>query len=295
MVSNVVMPPLRAGASNRLWRVFANHLATAAAVGAPIVVMAPLIAIFFYLLVKGASSLNLAFFTQIPKPVGEVGGGMANSILGSGFLLAIASLMGVPIGIAGGIYIAEFGRNKRLANMVRFTADVLNGVPSIVMGIAIYTLLVAGKGYSALSGGVALGIMMIPTITRTTEEMLLMVPLNVREAALGLGVPNWRSVLSITLRTASPGVITGCMLAFARVAGETAPLLFTALGNQFWSTSVNQPIAALPLQIYVYAISPYDEWHRLAWAGALVLIVLIVVSVALVRYVAGRGVLKGAS
>jgi phosphate transport system permease protein len=146
-----------------------------------------------------------------------------------------------------------------------------------------------------LAGGVALGIMMIPTITRTTEEMLLMVPLNVREAALGLGVPNWRSVLSITLRTASPGVITGCMLAFARVAGETAPLLFTAFGNQFWSTSANEPIAALPLQIFVYAISPYDEWHRLAWAGALVLIVLIVVSVALVRYVAGRGVLKGAS
>jgi len=296
MASNVVMPPLRAGASNRLWRVFANHLATLAAVGATIVVMAPLIAIFGYLLYKGASSLNFAFFTQIPKPVGEVGGGMANSIVGSGVLLAIASLMGVPIGIAGGIYIAEFGRNKRLANMVRFTADVLNGVPSIVMGIAIYTLIVVPqKHFSALSGGVALGIMMIPTITRTTEEMLLMVPLNVREAALGLGVPNWRSVLSITLRTASPGVITGCMLAFARVAGETAPLLFTAFGNQFWSTSVNEPIAALPLQIFIYAISPYDEWHRLAWAGALVLIVLIVVSVALVRYVSGRGVLKGAS
>jgi phosphate transport system permease protein len=295
MASTTAMPPLRARASNRFLRVVVNHLATVAAVGSTILVMAPLIAIFAYLLFKGASSLNLAFFTQIPKPVGEVGGGMANSILGSGILLAIASLMGVPIGIAGGIYVAEFGRNKRLAHMVRFTADVLNGVPSIVMGIAIYTLLVAGRGYSAVSGGVALGIMMIPTITRTTEEMLLMVPLNVREAALGLGVPNWRSVLSITLRTASPGVITGCMLAFARVAGETAPLLFTAFGNQYWSTSLTQPIAALPLQIFVYALSPYDEWHRLAWAGALVLIVLIVVSVALVRYVAGRGSLKGAS
>ena len=227
--------------------------------------MAPLIAIFVYLLYKGASSLNFAFFTQIPKPVGEVGGGMANSILGSGILLAIASLMGVPIGIAGGIYIAEFGRNKRLANMVRFTADVLNGVPSIVMGIAIYTLIVVPqKHFSALAGGVALGIMMIPTITRTTEEMLLMVPLNVREAALGLGVPNWRSVLSITLRTASPGVITGCMLAFARVAGETAPLLFTAFGNQFWSTSVNEPIAALPLQIFVYA---HFSLRRMASSG----------------------------
>jgi phosphate transport system permease protein len=295
MASTVMPPPLRARASNRFMRVLVNHLATAAAIGSTILVMAPLIAVFAYLLFKGASSLNLAFFTQIPKPVGETGGGMANSILGSGILLIIASLMGVPIGIAGGIYIAEFGRNGRLANMVRFTADVLNGVPSIVMGITIYTLLVAGRGFSALSGGVALGIMMIPTITRTTEEMLLMVPLNVREAALGLGVPNWRSVLSITLRTASPGVITGCMLAFARVAGETAPLLFTAFGNQYWSTSLNQPIAALPLQIFVYALSPYDEWHRLAWAGALVLIVLIVVSVALVRYVAGRGVLKGAS
>src|SRR5580658_8702165 len=175
MASTTVMPPpLRARASNRLFRVVMNHLATAAAVGSTILVMAPLIAIFVYLLVKGASSLNLAFFTQVPKPVGEIGGGMANSIWGSGILLAIASLMGVPIGIAGGIYIAEFGRNKRLANMVRFTADVLNGVPSIVMGIAIYTMLVEGKGYSALSGGVALGVMMIPTITRTTEEMLLM-------------------------------------------------------------------------------------------------------------------------
>jgi phosphate transport system permease protein len=288
-------PPLRARASNRILRVVMDHLATAAAIGSTIVVMAPLIAIFGYLLFKGASSLNVAFFTQIPRPVGETGGGMANSIVGSGVLLAIASLLGVPVGIAGGIYIAEFGRNKRLANMVRFTADVLNGVPSIVMGIAIYTMLVQGKGYSALSGGVALGVMMIPTITRTTEEMLLMVPLNVREAALGLGVPNWRSVLSVTLRTASPGVITGCMLAFARVAGETAPLLFTAFGNQYWSTNLTQPIAALPLQIFVYALSPYDEWHRLAWAGALVLIVLIVVSVALVRYVAGRGVMKGAN
>jgi phosphate transport system permease protein len=221
---------------------------------------------------------------------------MANSIVGSAVLLGLASILGVPVGIASGIYIAEFGRGTRLSNTVRFTADVLNGVPSVVMGMAIYALIVLPrKHFSALAGGVALGIMMIPTITRTTEEMLLMVPLNVREAALGLGVPNWRSVLAITLRTASPGVITGCMLAFARVAGETAPLIFTAFGNQFWSTSINEPIAALPLQIYVYAISPYDDWHRLAWGGALVLIVLIVVSVALVRYVAGRGVLKGAS
>lgn len=296
MASNADRLPLRVRRSTRLWRTFADHLATVAAIGSTILVVAPLVAIFVYLMYKGTSSLNLAFFTQVPKPVGEPGGGMANSIVGSAVLLGIASLLGIPIGIASGIYTAEFGRGTRLANTIRFTADVLNGVPSIVMGVAVYSLIVLPqKQFSALAGGVALGIMMIPTITRTTEEMLLMVPLNVREAALGLGVPNWRAVLSITLRTASPGVITGCMLAFARVAGETAPLLFTAFGNQFWSTDLNQPIAALPLQIFVYAISPYDEWHRLAWAGSLVLIALIVVSVALVRYVAGRGVLKGAS
>ena len=288
--------PLKPTRANYLWRMFSNHAASFLAVLSTILVIAPLVAIFAYLLFKGASSLNLAFFTQVPKPVGETGGGMANAIVGSGLLLGLGSLLGVPIGIAAGIYLAEFGRGGRLANFVRFTADVLNGVPSIVMGISVYALIVLPqKHFSALSGGVALGIMMIPTITRTTEEMLLMVPNAIREAALGLGVPNWRSVLSITLKTASPGVITGCMLAFARVAGETAPLLFTAFGNQFWSASVNQPIAALPLQIYVYAISPYDEWHRLAWAGALVLICLIIVSVSLVRYVTTRGVLKGAS
>ncbi len=282
--------------NNSTTRNLVDHVATGLAVLSTILVVTPLVAIFAYLLFKGASSLNLAFFTQVPKPVGEVGGGMANAILGSGIILAIASLMGVPVGIAAGIYLAEFGRNTRFANVVRFTADVLNGVPSIVMGIAVYSLIVLPqKHFSAFSGGVALGIMMIPTITRTTEEMLVMVPNSVREAALGLGLPNWRSVLSITLRTASPGVITGCMLAFARVAGETAPLLFTAFGNSFWSTNLNQPIAALPLQIYIYAISPYDDWHRLAWAGALVLILLIVVSVALVRYVASRGTLKGAA
>ena len=282
--------------ANRMWRAATNHLATGLAVLSTILVVTPLVVIFIYLLYKGASSLNLDFFTKIPKPVGETGGGMANAIFGSALLLVIGSALGVPIGIAAGIFLAEFGRGGKLANLVRFTADVLNGVPSIVMGISVYSLIVLPqKHFSAFAGGVALGIMMIPTITRTTEEMLLMVPHAIREAALGLGVPNWRSVLSITLRTASPGVITGCMLAFARVAGETAPLLFTAFGNQFWSANVNQPIAALPLQIYVYALSPYDEWHRLAWAGALVLIILIVVSVSLVRYVTTRGVLKGAS
>jgi phosphate transport system permease protein len=278
------------------WRSAANYLVSGLSILATVLVILPLLAILFYLLYKGASSLNLAFFTHIPAPVGEAGGGMANSIVGSGIVLLLASFMGVPIGIAAGVYLAEFGRGKPFATAVRFTADVLNGVPSIVMGIAIYSLIVMQqKHFSALAGGVALAIMMVPTITRTTEEMLATVPHAIREAALGLGVPKWRTVISVSLRTASPGIITGCMLAFARVAGETAPLLFTAFGNQFWSFHLNEPIAALPLQIYVYAISPYDEWHRLAWAGSLVLIVLIMVSVTLVRIFASRGVLKGAS
>jgi phosphate transport system permease protein len=219
---------------------------------------------------------------------------MANSIVGSGIVLLLSSLMGIPIGIAAGVYLAEYGRGKFLGNAVRFTADVLNGVPSIVMGIAIYSLIVMPQHhFSAFAGGVALAIMMVPTVTRTTEEMLATVPHATREAALGLGVPKWRTTISVALRTASPGIITGCMLAFARVAGETAPLLFTAFGNQFWSVNLNQPIAALPLQIYTYAISPYDEWHRLAWAGSLVLIAMIMVAVTLVRIYASRGMLKG--
>jgi len=301
----IPIPPARPGPMNlqsrgmrinTARRTITNHIVSGLAILATLVVLAPLAAILFYLVYKGASSLNLAFFTHVPAPVGETGGGMANSILGSGVILFVASLMGIPVGIAAGVYLAEFGRGKMLANAVRFTADVLNGVPSIVMGIAIYSLVVMPqKHFSALAGGIVLAIMMIPTVTRTTEEMLSTVPRAIREAALGLGVPKWRTVLSVSLRTASPGIITGCMLAFARVAGETAPLLFTAFGNQFWSFKLNEPIAALPLQIFVYAISPYDEWHRLAWAGSLVLIVLIMVSVTLVRIYANRGVLKGGS
>ena len=269
---------------------------TALAILGTAVVLIPLFAILVYLIYKGASSLNVAFFTRVPKPVGEVGGGMANSILGSGIVLALASLLGIPVGIAGGVYLAEYGSGKLLGSVIRFVADVLNGVPSIVMGIAGYALIVVHQHhFSALAGGVTLAIMMVPTVTRTTEEMLLTVPHSIREAALGLGVPRWRTILSVSRKTATPGIITGCMLAFARVAGETAPLLFTAFGSQFWPQSLNQPIAALPLQIYVYALSPYDEWHRLAWAGSLVLISLIMVSVGLVRYVTSRGILKGAS
>jgi phosphate transport system permease protein len=281
---------------NRARRYAANHLVSVLAVASTVIVIVPLIAILAYLLFMGAHSLNLNFFTKIPAPVGEEGGGMANAIAGSGIILAIASVLGIPVGIAAGVYLAEFGRGRMLAGAVRFTADVLNGVPSIVMGIAAYSLVVVKQGhFSAFAGGVALAVMMVPTITRTTEEMLATVPNAIREAALGLGVPRWRTVLSVSLKTASPGIITGCMLAFARVAGETAPLLFTAFGNQFWSFNLNEPIAALPLQIYVYAISPYDEWHRLAWAGSLVLIVMIMAAVTLVRIYASRGVLKGAS
>ena len=281
---------------NNARRTATNYFVNTLSILATIIVILPLVAILFYLVYKGASSLNLAFFTHTPASVGEPGGGMANSIVGSGIILLLASLMGIPIGIAAGVYLAEFGRGKALATAVRFTADVLNGVPSIVMGISIYSLIVIHqKHFSALAGGVVLAIMMVPTITRTTEEMLATVPHAIREAALGLGVPKWRTAVSVSLRTASPGIITGCMLAFARVAGETAPLLFTAFGNQFWSLKLSEPIAALPLQIYVYAISPYDEWHRLAWAGSLVLIVMIMVSVTLVRIFANRGVLKGGS
>jgi phosphate transport system permease protein len=272
-----------------LRRRMTDHAMTGVALLTVILVLVPLFAIFAYLVYRGVGSINWAFLTQTPKPVGEAGGGMANAIVGSGFILALASILGVPVGVGAGIYLAEYGRN-RFGDVIRFTADVLNGVPSIVIGIVAYSIVVLSqKHFSALAGGVALAIMMIPTITRTTEEMLLLVPQALREAAYGLGIPRWRTTLSITLRTATSGVITGIMLAFARVAGETAPLLFTAFGNQFWNLRVDQPTAALPLQIFNYAISPYDEWHRQAWAGALVLIILIVTAVAAVRFAVRRG------
>ena len=271
-----------------LRRRLANQFATACAVLAVVIVLVPLLAIFGYLLYRGIGSINWAFLTQTPKPVGEPGGGMANAIVGSGFILALASLFGVPLGVGAGIYLSEYGQSS-FGTLVRFTADVLNGVPSIVIGIVAYAIVVfQQKHFSAFAGAVALAIMMVPTIARTTEEMLLLVPTALREAAYGLGISRWRTTLSITLRTALPGVITGIMLAFARVAGETAPLLFTAFGNQFWNLRPDQPTAALSLQIFTYAISPYDEWHRQAWAGALVLIVLIVGAVSAVRIAVSR-------
>ncbi len=271
------------------WRRITNVFFVGMSGVAAALVLLPLAAIFGYLLYKGMGSINLDFLTHTPRPIGEAGGGMANAIVGSVMILGMGSLIGVPLGIGAGVYMSEFGHG-RYVTLVRFTADVLNGIPSIVVGIAVYALVVLPQQhFSALAGGVALGIMMIPTIARTTEEMLLMVPNTIREAALGLGIPQWRAILQVTLRTASKGVITGCMLAFARVAGETAPLLFTAFGNQFWSVKPNQPIAALPIQIFAYAISPFDEWHRQAWAGALILIILIVVAVSAVRIVTSRG------
>ena len=244
---------------------------------AAILATLPLLLILVHLLAKGASSLSLDFFTHMPKPVGESGGGMANAILGTLLLIGIASLIGLPVGIGAGLYLAE-KRTTPLAYSVRFLSDVLNGLPSIVIGIFAWEFLVRPIGhFSALAGGVALGAMMIPLVTRTTEEMLLTVPTSLREAALALGYPKWRTSIAVVLRTALAGIATGALVAVARIAGETAPLLFTAFGNQFWSTSVREPIAALPLQIFAYAISPYDEWHRLAWAGALVLITLVLV------------------
>jgi phosphate transport system permease protein len=262
---------------------------------AAILVITPLAVIFGYLIYKGIGSLNWSFLTQAQKPVGEIGGGMANGIVGSGLILLIASAIGIPLGIGAGVFLAEFGRN-RYGNIVRFTADVLNGVPSIVIGMTVYALIViTQKHFSMFSGGVALGIMMVPTITRSTEEVLLMVPQSVREGAIGLGISQWRITLSVVLRTATSGIITGIMLGFARVAGETAPLMFTAFGNQFWSLSPRQPVAALSLQIFEYALSPFDEWHRQAWAGALVLIILIVGTIGIVRLIASRGLMKGAA
>jgi phosphate transport system permease protein len=248
------------------------------------VVIAPLALIFFHLVRNGASSISLSFFTELPKPLGVAGGGMANAMAGSLQLLGLASVIGIPAGVLGGVYLAEYGSNRGNA-MLRFIADVLNGVPSITWGIVVYGLAVLPfKGFSAYAGGLALGLMMIPLIMRTTEEVILLVPNGYREAALALGISRWKTILHVVLKTASKGIITAILLALARVSGETAPLLFTAFGNRFWNHDLTQPIAALPLQIFAYAISPYEDWHRQAWAGALVLLVAIFIINVLVRW-----------
>jgi phosphate transport system permease protein len=254
--------------------------ATSAAVSAfcflcALMVLLPLALVLFHLVRLGASSLDWNFLTHLPKPVGETGGGMANAIVGSFVLVVLAVLMGVPVGLLGGIYLSEFG-SPRFKGAVRLAADILNGTPSIVWGIVVYALVVMPmKGSSAYAGGLALGLIMIPLVMRTTEGMLALVPNSYREAALALGIPKWKSVLHIVLKTAGKGIVTGVLLACARVAGETAPLLFTASGNQFWSQNLAEPIASLPRQIYTYAGTPYDDWIRQAWAGALVLILFV--------------------
>lgn len=262
-------------ASNHHWRKFKNVFMQALALVCVVLVLAPLVLVFYHLIKEGFSSINWAFFTQLPKPVGEPGGGMGNAIVGTFVVLAQAALIGVPIGVLGGVFLSEYGGSK-LNWAIRFAADILNGVPSITWGIVVYALMVVPMhGFSALAGGVVLGMMMIPLVMRTTEEVLQLVPNGYREASLALGIAKWKTIVQIVLRTALKGIVTGVLLALARVAGETAPLLFTALGNQHWSHRLDEPISAMPLQIFNYAISPYDDWHRQAWAGALVLLLLV--------------------
>ena len=261
-----------------------NRVMVTLTFAAALVATLPLLFILFLLLKEGAASIRPHFFTNMPRPVGEAGGGMANAIVGTLILIGIASAVGLPVGIGAGLYLAE-RRGTRLATVVRFLSDVLNGMPSIVLGIFAWEFLVRPLGhFSALAGGVALGAIMIPLVTRATEEMVRLVPTALREAALALGYTRWRTSLAVVLRTALPGIVTAALVAVARVAGETAPLLFTAFGNQFWSVSVTQPIAALPLQIFTYAISPYDEWHAQAWSGAVVLLGLVLVISVLARF-----------
>ena len=257
--------------------------------------LVPLAFVLFFVVTRGFQSLNYDFFTQMPKPVGETGGGMANAITGTLILAGLGSVFAVPIGIMSGVYTSEYA-GTRFASIVRFAADVLNGVPSIVIGVFVYGIAVLPfKQFSALAGGLALGIMMIPIIARTTEELLLLVPTTMREGALALGATRARAVFSVVLPAALPGIITGVVLALARIAGETAPLIFTALNNRFFSTTLTQPISSLTVQIYNYASSPYEDWHRQAWAGALVL-VLIVLSCSVLARIATRrleGLVRG--
>jgi len=257
------------------WRKWKSGAITGVLVACALAVIAPLFLVIYFLVARGSSSLDWNFFTQLPKPTGELGGGMANAIVGTVTLLTMAAAIGVPFGVFGGIYLAEYG-SDRSNYWIRFAADVLNGVPSIVWGMVIYLILVVPfKGFSAYAGGIALGLMMVPLVMRTTEEVLVLVPQSYREAAMALGISRWKVITVIVVRTALKGIATGVIVALARIAGETAPLLFTALGNSFWSHNLKEPISALPLQIFAYGLSPYDDWHRQAWAGALVLMALI--------------------
>ena len=250
--------------------------------------LVPLASVLYYVGAKGLANLNLAFFTHPPAPVGETGGGMANAIVGTLILIGIASASALPLGLLGGIYLAEFGGN-RVGWAIRFAADVLSGVPSIVIGVLVYAMVVVPmRSFSALAGGLALGVLMLPILIRTTEEMVRLVPVSLREGALSLGASHWSTVTKVVLLSARGGIITGVLLAVARVAGETAPLLFTAFGNSGWSAGLGEPIASLPVQIFSYAVSPYPEWQAHAWTGALVLVGIVVVLSAAARY-ATRG------
>lgn len=258
------------------WRTFLDRAIRIGCVAATILALIPLASLLIYVTWKGASALNLGFFTELPKPVGEPDGGFGNAIVGTLLIVGMASAIAVPSGILAGVYLAEFGGGARLGRVIRFCADVLSGVPSIAVGLFVYATVVLAMGhFSAFAGGCALAILMLPTVIRATEEILALVPRALRESALALGAPSWRVGLQITLKAGAPGIATGVMLAIARAAGESAPLLFTAFGSQFWSLRVDKPIASLPVQLYTFAISPYDEWHRQAFAGALVLVGLI--------------------
>lgn len=271
-----------------VWRRLKNTMMTMLMGAATLTVLIPLILIFVHIIKMGFGSISLDFFTHIPKPTGETGGGMANGMVGSAILIVLASTLGIPVGIFGAVYLSEYG-GSRVSAVIRFCADVLSGIPSIITGMVAYTLLVVPmKGFSALAGAFALALIMIPIVLRTTEEQLKLVPNSLREASLALGVPLWRTTLKVTLRSAMKGVMTGILLAIARIAGETAPLLFTALGNQFWGKKLTEPIAAMPLQIFNFAISPYEDWHRLAWAGALTLVSLMFTLSLTARYFSRR-------
>ncbi|MGC1416247.1 MAG: phosphate ABC transporter permease PstA [Candidatus Acidiferrum sp.] len=272
------------------WRKFVSNFMLTLTGCCALVAVSVLFLILGYLVVHGGASLNWNFFTKLPAPVGETGGGMANAIIGSAKLLFLATLFGVPVGFLGAVYLAEFSGNK-VAFVVRYSADLLNGAPSIVIGIFAYSLVVKPLGhFSTLAGGVALAIMMIPITLRSTEEFLLGVPRNLREGAMALGASKWKTIVTVIVPAAYRGILTAILLAFARVAGETAPLLFTALGNEFWSPGFNHPTASLPVMIYNYALAPYDDWHRQAWAAGLVLLALILVINIVARGILSRGI-----
>jgi phosphate transport system permease protein len=270
------------------WRRALSHAVLILSAASVLLALVPLAFIFFYVITRGLAALNLDFFRRMPAPVGELGGGMANAIVGSLMVTGLGSMFAIPIGVLSGVYAAEY-RGTRFASATRFAADTLNGVPSIVIGMFAFGVAVLPFGhFSALAGGVALGIMMIPLIMRTTEELLLLVPSSLREGALALGATRARAVFTVVLPAALPGIITGILLALARIAGETAPLLFTALNNRFWSTDVRHPIATLTVQVYLYAISAYEDWHRQAWAGALVLVTMVFLCSILARLATAR-------